>query len=60
LAPSSFHWIFLPALYKREDYFNNEALSFCIDRGKWRVNGQLFIVSYDSANKLEHYKKPLH
>jgi len=23
-------------------------------------NGEWFIVSYDSANKQEHYKKPLH
>jgi len=23
-------------------------------------NGQWFNVSYDSANKQEHYKKPLH
>jgi len=24
------------------------------------INGQWLIVSYDSANKHEHYKKPLH
>jgi len=27
---------------------------FIYDNGKW------FIVSYDSANKQKHYKKPLH
>jgi len=28
--------------------------------GKDFDNGQWFVVSYDSANKQEHYKKPLH
>jgi len=26
----------------------------------WHTGGQWFIVSYDTAYKQEHYKKPLH
>jgi len=32
----------------------------CSDGTDCRDNGQWFIVSYDSTNKQDHYKKPLH